>query len=71
MAGKEVMFEPESMGRWLRARLRDEAEERRDGVEEVLIDARLAIALEVLSRAYAVNERRLFRGRSEMMDAEC
>lgn len=51
MTGKEVMFEPGSIGRWLRARLWDEAEERSDGEEEVLIDARLAIALEVLSRA--------------------
>jgi hypothetical protein len=51
MTGKEVMFEPESIGRWLLARLWDEAEERSDGGEEVLIDARLAIALEVLSRA--------------------
>ena len=45
------MVELESMGRWLLARLFDEAEERSEGVEAVLIDARLAIALDVLSRA--------------------
>ena len=52
MTGKEVIVEHESIGRWwLLARLPDEAEERSEGVEEVLIDARLAIAMEVLSRA--------------------
>ena len=51
MAGNEVIVELESIGRWFRARLPEEAEERSEGVEDVLIDARLAIALEVLSRA--------------------
>jgi hypothetical protein len=51
MAGNEVMAEAESIWRWLLARLLDEADERRDGVEEVLMDARFAMALEVLSRA--------------------
>ena len=49
--GNEVIVEWESMGRWLLARLPEEAEERSEGVDDVLIDARLAIALEVLSRA--------------------
>jgi hypothetical protein len=49
--GNEVIVELESIGRWFRARLPEEAEERSEGVEDVLIDARLAIALEVLSRA--------------------
>jgi hypothetical protein len=51
MTGSEVIVELESIGRWFLARLPEEAEERREGVEDVLIDARLAIALEVLSRA--------------------
>jgi hypothetical protein len=51
IAGNEVMVELESIGRWFLARLPEEAEERSEGVEDVLIDARLAIALEVLSRA--------------------
>ena len=47
-----MIVELESIGRWFLARLPEEAEERSEGVEEdVLIDARLAIALEVLSRA--------------------
>jgi hypothetical protein len=49
--GNEVIVALESIGRWFLARLPAEAEERREGVEAVLIDARLAIALEVLSRA--------------------
>ena len=45
------MAELESIARWLLARLLEEADERSEGGEDVLIDARLAIALEVLSRA--------------------
>ena len=46
-----MIVELESIGRWFLARLPEEAEERSEGEEDVLIDARLAIALDVLSRA--------------------
>lgn len=60
MAGSVVRGGPGSRSREFLERLPDEAVERSDGVVFVLIEARLAIALEVFSRAYAVRERRLF-----------
>ena len=50
-------------------RLLEDADERNEGVEVVLIEARLAIA-EVLSFAYAVRERLLLRG-TEVTEAVC
>ena len=51
-------------------RLPEEAEDRREGLEGVLIEARLAMALDVFSRANAVMERR-FALDAAVADAEC